>query len=79
MLVLARNQRKTLLKEQLQHEEREKAWQLIDAQNAELERLVAERPAAITQQADELNETLTELRATQAQLIQREKWLAWAS
>ena len=37
MLVLARNQKKILLKEQRQHDEREKAWQLIAAQNAELE------------------------------------------
>ncbi|WP_229755116.1 sensor histidine kinase [Hymenobacter cavernae] len=70
---IARNQKKTLAKEQLLREEEEKAKQQIAAQNTELERMVAERTAALTQQAKALQSTLTELRTTQAQLIQAEK------
>ncbi|MDB5233301.1 MAG: histidine kinase [Hymenobacter sp.] len=72
-IVLARSQKKTLEKERLQREEEEKAKRLIEAQNAELERLVGERTAALTLQAEELREALTELRTTQAQLVQSEK------
>jgi signal transduction histidine kinase len=62
-----------LEKERLQREEEEKAKRLIEAQNMELERLVTERTAALTRQTEELQETLTQLRTTQAQLIQAEK------
>jgi len=72
-IFIARGQKKTLEKEQLLREEDEKAKRLIKAQNVELERLVAERTAALTQQADELRGALTELKATQAQLVQSEK------
>ncbi|WP_262385946.1 sensor histidine kinase [Hymenobacter sp. BT491] len=72
-ILIARNQKKHLEKERLQREEEEKAKQLIEAQNAELERLVAERTATLTQQAEELRDALTELRAMQAQLVQAEK------
>ncbi len=70
---IARSQKKTLEKERLLREEEEKAKRLIEAQKAELERLVAERTAALTHQAEELRSTLTELRQTQAQLVQSEK------
>ena len=73
LFFVARTQKRTLAKEQLLREEEEKARQRIAAQNAELERLVAERTAALTQQAEELREALTELKTTQAQLIQAEK------
>ncbi|GAA4039581.1 hypothetical protein GCM10022409_26590 [Hymenobacter glaciei] len=70
---IARSQKKQLEKEQLLREEEEKAKRRIEAQNAELERLVSERTAALTTQAEELRGALTELRATQAQLVQSEK------
>lgn len=70
---IARSQKRHLEKERLEREEEEKAKQLIAAQNAELERLVAERTAILTQQAEELREALTELKTTQNQLIQAEK------
>jgi two-component system NtrC family sensor kinase len=73
LLFLARNQKRNIAKEELLREEEEKNRQLIAAQNAELERLVAERTAALTQQAEELRNALTELRSTQEQLIQAEK------
>ncbi|ALW84810.1 histidine kinase [Hymenobacter sedentarius] len=72
-VIIARNQKKTLEKERLQREEEEKAKRLIEAQNVELERLVTERTLALTHQAEELRSALTELRTTQAQLVQSEK------
>ena len=72
-IIIARSQKKTLEKDRLLREEEEKAKRLIAAQNVELERLVAERTAALTHQAEELRGALTELRTTQAQLIQSEK------
>ena len=70
---IARSQKKNLEKERLQREEDDKAKRLIEAQNVELERLVAERTAALTHQAEELRRAFTELRQTQAQLVQSEK------
>ena len=70
---LAYSQKRTLLKEQKQREEEAQARALVAAQNAELERLVAERTAALTQQSEELREALDELKTTQNQLIQAEK------
>ncbi len=70
---LARSQKKALEKDRLHREEEAKVKHAIEAQNVELERLVAERTAALTQQADELRGALTELRAAQAQLVQSEK------
>ena len=72
-LIIARGQKKQLEKERLLREEEEQAKRLIEAQNIELERLVSERTAALTTQAEELRGALTELRATQAQLVQSEK------
>ena len=70
---IARGQKKQLEKERVLRDEEEKAKRLIEAQNVELERLVAQRTAALTTQAEELRGALTELRATQAQLVQSEK------
>jgi two-component system NtrC family sensor kinase len=72
-LLIARSQKKNLEADRLLREEEERNKQRIEAQNAELERLVSERTAALTQQAEELRYTLTELKTTQAQLIQAEK------
>ena len=71
--MIARGQKKTLLREETERAEAEKARQLIAAQNVRLEEMVAERTAALTRQAEALQETLTELKTTQAQLIQAEK------
>jgi two-component system NtrC family sensor kinase len=73
LVLLARSQKKTLAKEQVIREKEAYARQLIATQNVELERLVAERTAALTQQAEALRAALDELQATQAQLIQAEK------
>ncbi|MGI4863962.1 MAG: sensor histidine kinase [Janthinobacterium lividum] len=73
MYVVANTQKRSLAKEEKQRAEEAQARQLVAAQNAELERLVAERTATLTQQAEALQEALTELKNTQAQLIQAEK------
>jgi two-component system NtrC family sensor kinase len=70
---LAFYQKKTLAKQQARRDEEERQLRLAAAHNTNLERLVAERTAALTQQASELQTALAELRATQQQLIQREK------
>ncbi|MBO2010574.1 histidine kinase [Siccationidurans soli] len=72
-MFISRSQKKQLEKEELLREEEAKAKRLIEAQNMQLEHLVAERTVALTNQAQELQATLTELRTTQAQLVQSEK------
>ncbi|WP_022824203.1 ATP-binding protein [Hymenobacter norwichensis] len=72
-LLIARSQKKNLEAERLLREEEEQNKRRIEAQNMELERLVSERTVALTQQTEELRYTLTELKTTQAQLIQAEK------
>jgi two-component system NtrC family sensor kinase len=73
LLLVARSHKRSLAKEQQQRQEEQEARQLIAAQNAELERLVAERTTALTQQAAALQQALEELQLTQGQLIQAEK------
>lgn len=46
---------------------------IINARNAQLDTLVAQRTAELTKQKNELEETVKLLQATQAQLIQQEK------
>ncbi|MCA8832538.1 sensor histidine kinase [Hymenobacter pini] len=70
---IARNQKKHLEAERVVREAEEKEKRAIAAQNAELERLVAERTSSLTQQTEELQHALEELKTTQAQLIQAEK------
>jgi len=73
LIFLAFHQKKALAKQQARREEEERQLRFAAAHNANLERLVAARTAALTQQASELQTALAELRATQQQLIQREK------
>lgn len=73
MWFIVRRQRKALDKERLKAQEREKDLQLTEKQKALLEIQVAERTAALTQQKQQLENTITELKATQAQLVQSEK------
>jgi signal transduction histidine kinase len=73
LLVAARSQKQSLLKEQKQREEEAQAREQVATQNAELERMVAARTAALTQQSAELREALDELQTIQGQLIQAEK------
>ncbi|GAB4015265.1 ATP-binding protein [Spirosoma koreense] len=72
-VIIASNQKKGLLKEQQRREQEAEQRRVIEEKKNELEYLVAERTAEITRQKDELEQTLTELKATQNQLIHSEK------
>src|SRR5687768_2540063 len=67
MLIVSRKQQKALEKERLKtHEEEEQKIRMAE-RKAELEKIVAERTAELTQQKEELEKTLVELKTTQAQ------------
>lgn len=72
-VLIARKQKKHLEIERVQREAEEKERREIAAQNSVLESMVAERTASLTQQTEELQHALEELKTTQAQLIQAEK------
>ncbi|MFD1144845.1 sensor histidine kinase [Larkinella insperata] len=69
----SQKQQKALEKERLKRQQEEEQNRIIASQNAMLEQIVAERTAELTRQKEELEQTLMELKATQDQLIQREK------
>ena len=71
--IIASRQKKALAKEQAEREAAAEQRRRIEFQNAELERMVAERTAEITSQKEALEQALTELKTTQTQLIQSEK------
>ncbi len=73
MLIKSNKQNKALEKERKRTLEEEERSKFIEAQKEKLEIIVAERTAEITQQKDELQHALTELKATQTQLIHSEK------
>ena len=72
-IFIARSQKKQLVREEAERAQEQEAKERITTQNTELERLVAERTATLTQQTEELRYALTELRITQNQLVQSEK------
>jgi signal transduction histidine kinase len=73
MLFISNKQQKALLKEQERRHQEEEQARLMAARKAELEVLVAERTQELTQQKEELQQALVELKTTQNQLIQSEK------
>ncbi|MBA2562902.1 MAG: histidine kinase, partial [Chitinophagaceae bacterium] len=73
MLIISRKQQKALQKERLKTHEEEEQKMMMAERKAELEKIVAERTAELTQQKEELEKALVELKTTQAQLIQQEK------
>ncbi len=73
LFIINNKQRKALEKEQLKAVEKEKEFKITEFLKAELEVQVAERTAELVGQKDELQKTITELKATQTQLIQSEK------
>lgn len=73
MGLYARNRQKALDKERFKRRQEEQMYRITEAQKAALEVTVSERTAQITQQKEELQKSLAELQATQAQLIQAEK------
>ncbi len=66
-------QRKVQEKERIKRQQEDELNRAIAIRKVELEELVAERTAELTRQKEELEQTLHELRSTQAQLIQSEK------
>ena len=73
MLIINSRQRKAIQKERLKTHEEEEQNKIMASLKAELEVQVAERTTELTRQKEELELALTELKATQAQLIQSEK------
>ncbi|MBD0333043.1 MAG: histidine kinase, partial [Chitinophagaceae bacterium] len=73
MLIIANRQAKALAKERKLRLEEEEQLRLAEARKIELERVVAERTSELTQQKEELQHALAELKATQNELIQKEK------
>ena len=73
MLIKSNKENKALEKERKRTLEEEERSKFIAAQKEKLEVIVAERTAEITQQKDELQHALTELKSTQTQLIHSEK------
>ncbi|HVU83923.1 MAG TPA: ATP-binding protein [Puia sp.] len=71
--IVTRKQRSELKKAREKAYEEEQNNRIISQMKARLEVQVAERTAALTRQKEELEHTLTELKSTQAQLIQSEK------
>jgi signal transduction histidine kinase len=66
-------QNKAAEKERLERQKQDEINREIAIRKVELEGMVAERTAELTQQKEELENTIIELKATQAQLIQSEK------
>ncbi len=66
-------QRKAAEKERIKRQHEDELNRAIAIRKVELEALVAERTTELTEQKEELQHALTELRATQSQLIQSEK------
>jgi signal transduction histidine kinase len=73
MLIINSRQRKAIERERLKTHEEEEQNKIMASLKAELEVQVAERTTELTRQKEELELALTELKATQAQLIQSEK------
>jgi len=72
-LLINRKQRRALEKERLKRLEEERQNKIMATLKAELEVQVAERTAEITVQKEALEHALSDLKATQSQLIQSEK------
>jgi signal transduction histidine kinase len=73
LLILSRKQLKALKVEHRKRLEEEEEHRQMLVRKAELEALVAERTAELVQQKEELHLALEHLKATQDQLVQREK------
>lgn len=73
MLIISNKQMKAIEKERLKTEEAERVNKITQELKAGLEIQVSERTAELTAQKEALEQTLSELKATQAQLIQSEK------
>lgn len=73
MWIITKRQRKALEKEREETARLHREQMITEKVKAELELQVADRTAALTLQKEELEKALSELKATQSQLIQSEK------
>lgn len=73
ILFSQQRQYKAAERERIKRQKEDEINRAIAARKVELEELVAERTVELTKQKEELENTLDELRTTQAQLIQSEK------
>jgi signal transduction histidine kinase len=73
MLIIINRQNKALKKEELARLQEQQLREVTEEQKGQLEVLVAERTAEITQQKEELQQAVVDLRAAQTQLIHAEK------
>lgn len=73
MFIITNRQKKDLEKERVKTHEEEQKNKFMATMKTELEAQVAERTTELTSQKETLEHALTELKATQAQLIQSEK------
>ncbi|MBS1918599.1 MAG: histidine kinase [Bacteroidetes bacterium] len=73
MWIIISRQNKALQREQVKAQQEEEKRKHVVSLKDQLEIQVAERTAELTKQKEELEHALTELKATQAQLIQAEK------
>ncbi len=73
MVVSSRKQQRVLRMEHEKTKQQEEQKKFIAAQKDELEKIVSERTAELRQQKEQVENTLSELKSTQAQLIQSEK------
>lgn len=73
MLIIISRQNKALREAELKSKHEEELKQIAESQKSELEIMVAQRTAEITRQKEELEQTVEELKATQAQLVHSEK------
>ncbi len=73
LVIRSGKQNKALEKEREKAREEQQRARFMEAQKDELERIVVERTAEITQQKNELENALLELQAAQTQLIHSEK------
>lgn len=73
LIAFISNQRRKLQYHKSLHTLHEEQQQMLTQKNAELEQKVSERTKELLQQKEELQKSLTELKATQIQLVQKEK------
>jgi two-component system, NtrC family, sensor kinase len=73
MWIITNKQKKALDKERIKTKEEEEQNKIMATLKAQLEVQVAQRTSELTLQKEELQQTVTELKATQTQLIQSEK------
>ena len=73
LLVRSNRQQKALENERRKTKEQEERNKFVEGQKEQLEVLVRARTAELTQQKDELQHAIAELKSAQAQLIQSEK------